>query len=281
LSGVSLMLLSCTARSRSVPSSLRSSPGSTIATTATATLTKRGLLVGELTGLTLKTSVHVPTITSLRVTSILELVVALLESSASSKAMLLTVSLTVSRLAASTLTSVRCIAHTAISTSVGIRTTESTISTVSSTTAKATAVVSKTTTASVWVTANGGTVRSRHVGSLHTLWARDDVVLDFFALCQALETTFIVDGSVVDENLIHRSTLGAFSGNDKAESLLAVEELDSSGPAIGGGHRHCCNWKKKRIIKEAKRLKTEWAITLQTDLFKNRSTERKSNELRN
>jgi len=236
------VLLGSTSGSRSIPSSLRSSPGSAIPTSATLTTLAEGrlLLARDLAGLTLETSIHITAITSLRVT-ILELVTALLEPSCATKSMLLTVRLTIVGLSSTALTSVRGVAHATIATSISVRATESTVSTsVAATTVKTATVVSKT-AARIRITANRGAMRSSYIGSLFTLGARDNIVFDIFALSQALKATIIVNGSVMDKNLIRRSTFGALGRNDKAESFLAVKELDSAGSAGCGGYRHVYN----------------------------------------
>jgi len=161
--------------------------------------------------LSLNSCIGSAAIATLRVTAILELVAALLESSSASEPLLLVVaSLAVTLLAvAGSICTKRSIAHTAISTTIGIGPTEASVSASVSTASKATTVVTETTSADVGVTTNRHSARACHVGGLHALGSRDNVVLDILTLGKTLKTSIVVDGGVVDKDLVHWGSLRA------------------------------------------------------------------------
>jgi len=201
------VLLDGTARSSCVPTTLTTS-GMAI-TLLSALLTERRL--GVLLALTLDSSCigSSTAIASLGV-AILELVVALLESSATAESLLLAVALAVALLAvAGSISAQRSIAHTTVSTAIGIGATETSVSTSVSTATEAATVVTETTTADVGVATDRRSARACHIGSLHTLGSRDNVVLNILTLGKTLKATIVVDGGVMDKNLVHWGSLRA------------------------------------------------------------------------
>lgn len=143
--------------------------------------------------------------------SILELVVALLESLAAIAVLL--IALVQPWLAAQSLSnSIRHVVHrSGISrTAISIGSTESTISAKAAAATKATtatttttAAVSETATTKVGVTTNRHSPRSGDVGSLRSFGSKHDIIFDLFTLCKTLEAAIIVNGGMVDENLVH------------------------------------------------------------------------------
>lgn len=196
-------------RSSGVPATLAAS-GMAIALLSVLLLTerRRGVL---LLALSLDSCISSTAIASLRIAAILELVVALLKSSTASEPLLLVVaSLAVTLLTVSgAICAKRGIAHATISTSISVGSTETSISASVSTASEATTVVSETTSTDIGVTTNRHSSGACHVGGLHALGSRDNVVLDILTLGKALKTSVVVDGGVMDKNLVHRGSLRA------------------------------------------------------------------------
>jgi hypothetical protein len=203
------VLLGGATRSSGIPATLAAS-GMAITLLSVRLLTKRRLRV-LLLALSLDSCIGSTAIASLRVSTVLELVVALLESSTASEPLLLVVaSLAITLLAvAGSICTKRSIAHTAISTAIGVGSTETSISASVSTASKATTVVTETTTADVGVTANRHSTGACHVGRLHALGSRDNVVLDILTLGKTLKASIVVDGGVMDKDLVYWGGLRA------------------------------------------------------------------------
>jgi len=167
--------------------------------------------LGVLLALTLDSSCigSSTTIASLGV-AILELVVTLLESSTTAESLLLAVALAVALLAvAGSISAQRSVAHTAVSTAIGVGATESSVSTSISTATEAATVVTETTTPNIGVATNRHSARTCHIGSLHALGSRDNVVLNILTLGKTLKATIVVDGGVMDKDLVHWGSLRA------------------------------------------------------------------------
>jgi len=173
--------------------------------------------------------------------TVLELAVSLLvpRSTASitmlvALAIALTITLAKALLATGALATVGGVTHAAVSTTEGVGSTKSSVAAAIAATSKAASLVVESSAANMRVSADGDTVRSCHIGSLHALGTGDDVVLDLLTLGKTLKSAVIVDGGVVDKDLVDRCGLSAFTGDNESKALLAVEELDSSCSA--------CNW---------------------------------------
>lgn len=174
-------------------------------------------------------------------TTVLELVVSLLVSRSTASitmlvalAITLTVTLAKALLATGALATVRGVTHAAVSATEGVGSAKSSVATAIAATSKATSLVVESSAANMRVSADRDTVGSSHIGSLHAFGTGDDVVLDLLTLGKTLKSAVIVDGGVVDKDLVDRCGLSAFTGDNESKALLAVEELDSSCSA--------CNW---------------------------------------